>query len=349
MNSSELFYFSSFLIFVIAMLAVDLGLVNKKDHVISYKEAFYWSTFWVTLALLFYLFLYFFSHKIHGITNIEELKYYSSLYKQHIKINPSDFQESIRNYRHLFSLEFITGYIIELSLSVDNIFIIILIFNSFKVERRLFHRVLFWGILGAIIFRCLFIFAGAFLINRFAWILYLFAGFLVYTGLKMLFTKDEQEEIDTEKHFIIKFASRFFKVHPRFEGNKFFIKKGGRTFVTPLFLVLLMIEFSDLIFAVDSIPAIFAVTKNPFVVFFSNIFAVLGLRSLFFLLINVLDRFHFFKYGLAVLLTFIGLKMFFAEWLKEMGFTINYSLLVILLILFLSVILSLVFPKKNLK
>ncbi len=347
MNQSEVFCFSAFIVFVAIMLAVDLGIFNKKDHIIKSREALVWSTVWVSLALLFYGFLYKYAEKIHGIETIEELKSYVVLYGQKVKINPIDFEQSLRSYRSIFSLEFLSGYVIELSLSVDNIFIIILIFAAFKVQKQLYHRVLFWGIIGAVVFRCIFIFAGSFLINQFFWILYIFAGFLIFTGIKMLINRDEVETVDSEKHVVVKFASHFFKVHPKFYGNKFFIKKDQQSYITPLFLVLLMIEFSDIVFAVDSIPAVFAVTKDPYIVFFSNIFAILGLRSMFFLLINVVHKFHFFKYGLAILLIFIGLKMILAEKLEAIGFTITHSLIVILSILLGSIILSFLFPEKG--
>lgn len=347
MNHSEILYFAGFIVFVAVMLALDLGIFNKRDHIIKSKEAMLWSGVWVTLALVFYGFLYKYAEKIHGIETIEELKRYVLLYGQKVKINPDDLEQSLRSYRSVFSLEYLTGYVIELSLSIDNIFIIILIFAAFKVQKHLYHRVLFWGILGAVVFRCIFIFAGSFLISRFSWILYVFAAFLIFTGVKMLLNKDEEEAIDSEKHIVVKWASRFFKVHPKFVENKFFTIREGKRYITPLFLVLLMIEFSDIIFAVDSIPAIFAVTKDPYIVFFSNIFAILGLRSMFFLLINVVDKFHFFKYGLSLLLIFIGLKMLLAEQLEAFGFTVSHSLIVILSILLGSVILSFLFPEKK--
>ena len=262
-------------------------------------------------------------------------------------INEQNYTQSISNYRNELSLEFLTGYVIEEALSMDNLFVIILIFSAFNVEKRLYHRVLFWGIIGAVVFRFIFIFTGAFLITKFEWIIYLFAIFLIFTGIRMFLNRNEEEKIETDSHPVVKFASRYFSIHEHFVGNKFTVKINHKRLITPLFLVLLIIEFTDILFAVDSIPAIFAVTKDPFIVFFSNIFAILGLRSMFFLLINVMHKFHFFKHGLSLLLVFIGLKMVFNDWLKSVGFNIEYSLIIIGLIMTISIVLSLLIPEKK--
>jgi tellurite resistance protein TerC len=221
----------------------------------------------------------------------------------------------------------------------------VLIFTAFGVNKRHYHKVLFWGIIGAIVMRFTFIFAGAALISQFNWILYLFGAFLVYTGIRMYINRNDEKEIDPQNNKIVKFASRYFTVHPKFEGNRFFVTIDHKKLITPLFLALLTIEFTDLLFAVDSIPAVFSITKDPYIVFFSNIFAILGLRSMFFLLVNVMDRFHYLKTGLAALLTFIGLKMLAANYVDKIGLTTGNSLLVILAILALSVGASLLFPK----
>ncbi|MEI6817710.1 MAG: TerC/Alx family metal homeostasis membrane protein [Bacteroidota bacterium] len=347
MNSSELLYFSLFILFVLVALLLDLGLFNKHDKIIRPRQAMVKTVVWVSLALLFYLFLNLFGENIHGISTIETLKMHVAKYGQSVAILDNDYAQSINNYRHELSLEFITGYLIEEALSMDNLFVIILIFTAFGVEKRLYHRVLFWGILGAIVFRCLFIFTGAILVTKFEWILYLFAAFLVFTGIRMFVNRNEEEKVETENHPVVRFASKYFSIHKHFEGNKFFVRINKKNLITPLFLVLLIIEFTDILFAVDSIPAIFAVTKDPYIVFFSNIFAILGLRSLFFLLINIIHKFHFFKHGLSVLLVFIGVKMVLNDWLKTIGFTIEYSLLVIALIFALSILLSLLIPEKK--
>ncbi|MCF8283967.1 MAG: TerC family protein [Sphingobacteriales bacterium] len=345
--SNELLFISSFAIFIVLMLAFDLGVFNKKDHVIKYREAVIMSLIWVCFALAFYVLLTLHGEWIHGVDSMDRLREVVMLHKHNINIIPTDYLASLELYRSNLALEFITGYLIEYALSVDNIFVIVLVFTAFSVREKYYHRVLFWGILGAIIMRFLFIFLGATMIREFEWILYLFGAFLVYTGVMMFVKRNEEEKIETENHPAVKFASKLFKVFPRYVGRNFFVRKGGVNLVTPLFIVLIVIEFTDLIFAVDSIPAIFSVTKDPYIVFFSNIFAILGLRSMFFLLVNVIHQFHYLKIGLSVLLTFIGVKMLAHDWLHSIGFETIHSLIVIVLILALSIIASLVFPKKE--
>jgi tellurite resistance protein TerC len=348
--SSEAIFFGGFLLFIILMLSIDLGLFNKKDHIVTLKEAAIMSFIWVSFAIGFYILLITEGQQLHGIENYKQLAFITQKHLHAITLIPGDFNASLHIYNQNLGLEFLTGYVIEYALSVDNIFIMVLIFTSFGVNEKYYHRVLFWGIVGAVIMRFLFIFLGATLIDRFDWIIYVFGAFLIYTGATLFIKRNEEEEIDTENHTIVKFASRRFSVHPEFVGNKFFIKKDdGKRFITPLFVVLLIVEFTDLIFAVDSIPAIFAVTKDPYIVFFSNIFAILGLRSMFFLLVNVIHKFHYLKTGLSFLLVFIGIKMLAHTWLHEIGFTTAHSLLVILFILTASITLSLVFPKKEKK
>jgi tellurite resistance protein TerC len=346
--SSELLFIGGFLVFIVLILALDLGLFSKKDHVISLKQAGIMSFIMVALALGFYFLLITEGQQLHGIDSYAKLQQIVKAHKHAITLVPGDFDASLKIYNQNLGIEFLTGYVIEYALSVDNIFVIVLIFSAFAVPEKYYHRVLFWGILGAIIMRFIFIFAGAALINQFSWILYVFGAFLIFTGVKMFFSNDEDDNIDTEKHPVVKFASKFFAIHPKYEGNNFFHKINGKRFITPLFLVLLIVEFTDLIFAVDSIPAIFAVTKDAYIVFFSNIFAIMGLRSMFFLLINIIHKFHYLKTGLAFLLTFIGVKMLAHHYLKEWGFTTEHSLFIILFILTASVVASLVFPKKKL-
>ncbi|MDA9555076.1 TerC/Alx family metal homeostasis membrane protein [Pelobium sp.] len=345
--SSELVFFGAFTLFIILMLAIDLGLFHKKDQPVSLGQAGIMSAVWVAFALCFYFFLKTEGQQLHNIQNQAHLEEIVKGYQHNISIKSSNFQENLNRYKENLSLEFITGYVVEYALSVDNIFVMVLIFAAFGVKEKYYHRVLFWGILGAVLMRFLFIFIGATLINQFGWILYLFGAFLIYSGAMMFFNKDEEEKIDTQNHKVVKFASKYFAVFPEFVGNKFFHKIEGKSFITPLFLVLLIVEFTDVIFAVDSIPAIFAVTKDPYIVFFSNIFAILGLRSMFFLLVNVIHKFHYLKTGLAVLLVFIGAKMLAHHWLSEWGFTTVHSLFVILGILTVSVVASLIFPKKE--
>lgn len=296
---------------------------------------------------MFFLFLKQYGHLIHGIISQDQLIALAKNYQPDMDFSKGDFASEISRYNDRISIDFLTGYFIEYSLSVDNLFVILLIFSSFAVPPVYYKKVLFWGVLGAIVLRMLFIFSGSMLIAQFHWILYLFGAFLVFSGLKILWTKDEDEKMDTEKHPMVRLASKYFSVHPEYVKGKFFFKENGKKFITPLFLVLLVVEFSDLVFAVDSVPAIFSVTKDPYIVFFSNIFAIMGLRSLFFLLSNIMHLFSYLKYGLGVLLAFIGVKMLFEHWFASIGFNNLISLFIILGILSGSIILSMLFPKKD--
>jgi tellurite resistance protein TerC len=345
--SNELIFISGFIVFILIMLALDLGLFAKTDKPVSLKQAGIMSAVWIAMSLGFYTLILNFGHLLHHIDSFAALQQINIDNFHHLKLNPNDFAGSLELYRKNLGLEFITGYVVEYALSVDNIFVIVLVFTAFGVNPKYYHKVLFWGIIGAVLMRFAFIFLGSALITRFHWILYLFGAFLVYTGVSMFINRNQEDKIDPENHKIVKLASKYFAVHPQFEGNKFFVRINGKKLITPLFLVLLIIEVTDLVFAVDSIPAIFSITKDPYIVFFSNIFAILGLRSMFFLLVNIIDKFHYLKIGLAVLLAFIGLKMLAANYVDRIGLTTGNSLLIILAILVISVVASLVFPKKQ--
>ncbi len=345
--SNESIFFGSFILFIILMLAIDLGVFNKKDKKVNMTEAAVMSLIWVSFAIGFYFLLLNKGEILHGVTNFSELQEITTRHFQNIKLDPNNFPLSLSYYKQNLALEFLTGYVIEYALSVDNIFVMVLIFSAFNVDEKYYHRVLVWGIIGAVIMRFLFIFIGSTLISEFGWIMYIFGAFLLYTGVMMFLNREEEEKIDTENHKVVRFASRYFSVYPEYVGHQFFVRINGKNMITPLFIVLLIVEFTDLIFAVDSIPAIFAVTKDPYIVFFSNIFAILGLRSMFFLLVNVIHKFHYLKTGLSFLLVFIGLKMLGHHWLEEWGFTTKHSLFVILFILTVSIVASLAFPKKE--
>ncbi|HJP62621.1 MAG TPA: TerC family protein [Mucilaginibacter sp.] len=345
--SSELIFIAGFVVFIFIMMAIDLGLFGKADKPVSLKQAALMSGVWVALALVFYGLIFQYGHLLHHVDSFARLKEINERHFHHLQLNPNDFAASLQLYRKNLGLEFITGYVVEYALSVDNIFVMVLIFTAFAVQPRYYHKVLLWGIIGAIVMRFLFIFLGATLISQFHWILYLFGAFLVYTGVMMFINRNNEDEIDPENHKVVKFASKYFAVHPKFEGGKFFVKIDRKKFITPLFLVLLIIEVTDLVFAVDSIPAIFSITKDPYIVFFSNIFAIMGLRSMFFLLVNIIDKFHYLKTGLAVLLAFIGLKMLAGDYAEKIGLTTGMSLLIILGILVVSIGASLLFPKKK--
>ena len=294
-----------FNVFVLIMLALDLGVFNRKSHVISVKESISWTLVWIALALTFNL----------GIG--------------HFMGNDK-------------ALEFLTGYVIEKSLSVDNIFVIALLFSYFSVPPRYQHKVLFWGILGALVMRATMIAVGAKLIAEFAWIIYVFGAFLILTGIKMI--AKQETDIHPEQTFVVRLFRRFIPVTRDYHEGHFFVRQQGALMATPLFIALLVVEFTDLIFAVDSIPAIFAVTRDPFIVYTSNVFAILGLRSLYFALAGVLDKFHYLKFGLGLVLTFVGIKMLLGH--SPWRIDTHISLGVIVLILTGSVIASLVWPKK---
>jgi tellurite resistance protein TerC len=302
--STQFWLWTGFNLFVLAMLAIDLGVFHRKAHVVSLRESLSWSGVWVALALLFNLGVWHFA----GSTK---------------------------------ALEFFTGYLIEKSLSIDNVFVFALLFGYFAVPPLHQHKVLFWGILGALVMRAIMIVAGAALITQFSWIIYLFGAFLVLTGLKMIFKREE--EIHPERNPLVRLFKRFIPVTSDYRGDRFFVRENGVLFATPLFVVLLLVEFTDLIFAVDSIPAIFAVTTDPFIVYTSNVFAILGLRSLYFALAGVMDKFHYLKVGLGVVLTFVGIKMLLVHTAYKIDTLV--SLAVIVLILTASVFASLRWPK----
>jgi tellurite resistance protein TerC len=288
-----------FNLFVLLMLALDLGLFHRKSKEISVKDALFWTGVWIAFAFLFNVFVYY-------------------------------------QFGQEKAFEFFTGYIIEKSLSVDNIFVIILIFSYFNVPAAYQHKVLFWGILGALLLRVGFIFAGVELIHRFHWLIYIFGAFLIFTGIKIAMQGDIK--LDPEHNPVVKFTRKLFRITPDFEKDKFFVHKNGLLWATPLFVVVILIEATDLVFAVDSIPAILAISDDTFIVYTSNVFAILGLRSLYFALAGIEKYFVYLKYGLAVILVFVGVKMCIADWYK---IPIEISLAFIILTLSMSVLASL--------
>jgi tellurite resistance protein TerC len=332
------------------MLFLDLGLFRKKGyHKISIKESLTWTCVWVGLSLLFFLFTRFFGHLLHGIDDITSLQNVVALHHNHLDITGLTYQEALTKYNHNLSLQYITGYIIEYSLSMDNVFVILMIFISFNVPEKYYKKVLMWGIIGAIIMRFLFIFMLSAVIHKAEWVLYFFGALLLYTAFVMAkeFFRKTEKKIDVEHHVMVRFARKFFPVHPQFEAHKFWIKKKRIIYITPLFLVLMVVEFSDVIFAVDSVPAIFAVTRDPYIVFFSNVFAIMGLRSLFFLLSHFFNKFYYLKLGLAILLGFIGVKMLLPVINQAWKLPTELSLLLILGILATSIVASLVKSRKE--
>jgi len=347
MSFHEIIFFLGFLSLVVFMLMMDMGVFHKKDNVVSFKEAALWTCVWVTVALLFYFFVYFFADLIHGPETIDDLISLNTRFNHKLQLQGLSFEQALPLYRHVLSLEYLTGYLMEKSLSIDNIFVMILIFNAFAIEKKYYRRVLFYGILGAIIFRFIFIFTASALMQRFEWILFIFGAMLIFAGIKTFAERNREDEIDIKNHPVVKFLSRRNIATPDFQGHNFFIKRGSRILCTPLFLALIVIEISDIVFAFDSVPAVFAVSKDPFVVFCSNIFAILGLRSLFFMMERVMNRFHFLKIGLSVLLVFIGIKMFLP--LFDIEMSVSVSLLAIVGIIAISIIASLIFNKRSAK
>ena len=335
-----------FIVVIALLLFLDLGVLHKKDHVVTFKESAGWTAVWVTLSLLFFLFLRWQGDMVVNVHDKEHFVAQNELYEHHVNYDDNlTWEQNVNKYNKQLSLEYITGYLIELSLSIDNVFVMIMIFLSFGVEKQYYHRVLFYGILGAIVLRFIFIFAASALIQKFHWLLLVFGAFLIYSGIKMFIDRNKSESIDVENHPVVKFLAKRNLSTSVFDGHNFFTKVDGRWLCTPLFVVLMIIEFSDIIFAFDSIPAIFSVTEDPHIVFFSNIFAILGLRSMFFMLESIMDKFAYLRIGLSVLLTFIGVKMFLPYFGIEIG--IVPSLVTILSILTLSVLLSVLFPPKK--
>ncbi|MBA3912399.1 MAG: TerC family protein [Acidobacteriales bacterium] len=299
-----LLFWIGFNVFVLAMLALDLGVFNRRAHVVKVREAAIWSIVWISLAAIFAVIIYFW----HGRAP---------------------------------TLEFVTGYVVELSLSVDNLFVFLVIFRYFRVPAEHQHKVLFWGIIGALIMRAIFIFAGVSLIRRFEWITYIFGAFLVYSGVKLF--RQEETEVHPESNPVLRLFRKVMPVTKEFQGDRFFVRRQG-LFATPLLIVLLLVETTDILFAADSVPAILAITVDAFIVYTSNVFAILGLRSMYFALAGLIERFHYLHYGLSVVLIFIGAKMLVAHYYKV---PIGLALGFVVAVLLGSVVASLVRPKEE--
>jgi tellurite resistance protein TerC len=343
---SEFYLLAGFVVVVISVLLFDLLVVGRNSHVVKPREAMIWTSVWVSLALLFYLVLANFGHLLHNINSPERLAEITRLYNPELHYSTSGFENMLREYRHHMGINYVTGFIIEQTLSVDNVFVMLILLEGFGVALKNYKRVLFWGILGAIVLRFIFIFAGSALVQKFDWILLIFGAFLVYQSIHLLVAKDHGMK-DPQTHPVVRFLSKRIRLIPHYIGAKFWTFKGKKLFFTPLFVVLVMIELTDLLFAFDSIPAVFAVTRDPYVVFFSNIFAIIGLRSLFFLLAGLVEKFRFLKHGVSVLLAVVGLKLLFHTWLEHIGFESWYSLVVIGSVLAFSILLSVMFPLKE--
>jgi tellurite resistance protein TerC len=344
--SPELLMMGGFLVLIVAMLLADLLWVGRNAHIVGPGEALRWSCVWIGMALCFYVFLHFWGHLLHGITTPEHLAEVTEKYFPGVKYRSTDFAGMLAEYRHNLSVVYLSGYFIEKTLSIDNIFVILMILRSFSVPLRDYKSVLFWGILGALVLRFVFIFAGAALIQRFHWLLLVFGAFLVYQGLKIVWEKEETHK-DPHEFRIVRFLSKHVRITAGYTDDRFWLRRDGQLWFTPLLLVLVLIEFTDLLFAMDSIPAVFSVSLDPFIVFFSNIFAIIGLRALFFLVADMIDRFRYLKYGVSVLLGFVGLKLLLHSWLEKAGFKPVYSLIFISAVIIVSILLSLRKPSQN--
>jgi tellurite resistance protein TerC len=304
-----------FISLVVLLLALDLGLFHRTAHAVNVREALFWSGVWITLALLFNVFIYF-GYENHWLG--------------------MDLPEMEPDGRAA-AVFFFTGYVVEKSLSIDNLFVMAVIFSYFHVPALYQHRVLFWGILGAIIMRGAMILAGVVLIQRFHWVLYVLGAFLIVTAVRMLLT---HEKLQPKKNYLVALATRFFPVTPDFDGSRFIVRKNGRLLLTPLALALIAVESADVVFAVDSIPAIFAITLDPFLVFTSNVFAILGLRSLYFAVAGIIDRFYYLRVSLAVVLLLVGIKMVLTDLVQPVPGLTYYTLGVIVLVLLIGVAAS---------
>lgn len=321
-------FYAGFTIFVIGVLALDLGVFHRTAHVVAFREAAAWSVFWVALAVAF------------GFAFGEFAQFRLSRDERLLAIPGFDAGAEA----HRAMLQFFTGYLVEKALSVDNIFVFVVIFTYFNIPEKYQHRILFYGILGALVFRCIFIAVGAALI-QYHWVVVLFGVFLIFTGIKVLLAPEKP--LAPEKNPVLKFLMRVLPVTPHLDGQRFFTRHNGAFMATPLFIALVFIELSDIVFAVDSVPAIFAITKEPMIVFTSNIFAILGLRAMFFLLAGVVHKFRYLKYGLGLVLVFVGLKM---VWLNDAfggKFPITWSLAIISTLIGGSILLSFIIPEKK--
>lgn len=313
-------YFA-FTLFVCLMLVLDLGVFHRKAHAVSFREAAIWTVVWISLALLFNVGLYYFSlHEFQKIEGFQEIW------------NATPHEKAWQ-----VSLEFLTGYVVEKSLAVDNIFVFVIVFSYFGIPLKYQHRVLFFGILGALVFRAIFITLGSFLM-QFFWIGWVFGAFLILTGIKMIISSSEM--VQPENNSLIRIVRRLIPVTGEFHGQRFFVRLDGVLYATPLFIALAFLEMTDIVFAVDSVPAIFALTEEPFIVFTSNIFAILGLRAMYFMLAGVMDRFEYLKYGLALVLIFVGMKMAFLNDAFGGKFPIGWSLAIIAILIFGSAAIS---------
>jgi len=346
---TQLIFLGAF--FVVLMLGMlwDLGVFTKtQQEEVTAAQALKHTAGWFSIGLLMTVVVYFFHGELQSIQTLDDFRQYQLDYKVQLDLS-AGFDRAMADFSKMAAVSYLSGFLLEYALSIDNLFVILLIFQSFKMSGENQKRILIWGVIGAVVLRFLFIYLGSEIVSKFEWVMYLFGAFLVYSGFKMLGSGDE-DAIDTDNHVVVRYARKWFRVADNNPAEtRFFIRQNGYLYLTIPFLVLIIVDVTDVVFAVDSVPAVFGVTRDPYLVFFSNIFAVMGLRSLYFLLGAGMDKFYSLKYGLSMILVYIGLKMLLEKYAHQYGFNEIHNLLVIIGILCLSIFWSIWFPKENIE
>jgi tellurite resistance protein TerC len=346
-NMTQAIFLGAFFLVLMVGMLWDLGVFSKTTHdEVTANQALKHTLGWFSVGLLMTFFIYYFHADLQNVFTKEDLLRYQLDYKVQLQLSGS-LDQALQDFSKTAAISYLSGFLLEYALSIDNLFVILLIFQSFKMNGENQKRILIWGVIGAVVLRFLFIFLGSEIVSKFEWVMYLFGAFLVYSGFKMLGSGDE-EAIDTDNHVVVRYARKWFRVADNNPSEtRFFIREQGKLFLTIPFLVLIIVDITDVVFAVDSVPAVFGVTRDPYLVFFSNIFAVMGLRSLYFLLGAGMDKFYSLKYGLSLILVYIGLKMLLEKYAHQYGFNEIHNLLVIIAILGLSIFWSIWFPKSD--
>lgn len=346
-DMTQIIFLSVFFIVLMVGMLWDLGVFSKSTHdEVTAKQALMHTLGWFSVGLLMTAFVYLFHGDLQSIAQVSDLMKYQVDYKVQFDMSQG-FEHAMHDFSKTAAISYLSGFLLEYALSIDNLFVILLIFQSFKMNGENQKRILIWGVIGAVVLRFLFIYLGSEIVSKFEWVMYLFGAFLVFSGFKML-KSGEEEAFETDNHVVVRFAKKWFRVAENNPNEtRFFIRENGKLFLTIPFLVLIIVDVTDVVFAVDSVPAVFGVTRDPYLVFFSNIFAVMGLRSLYFLLGAGMDKFYSLKYGLSMILVYIGLKMLLEKYAHMYGFNEIHNLLVIISILALSIFWSIWFPKEN--
>ena len=344
---TQLIFLGAFFVVLMVGMLWDLGVFSKTtEHEVSAKQALTHTAGWVSVGLAMTFVIYLFHGDLQNIQGMNDLLNYQLEYKVQLDLS-GGFEQAMADFSKTSAISYLSGFLLEYALSIDNLFVILLIFQSFKMNGENQKRILIWGVIGAVVLRFLFIYLGSEIVSKFEWVMYIFGAFLVYSGFKMLGSGDD-DAFETDNHVVVRYAKKWFRVAENNPSEtRFFIRENGKLFLTIPFLVLIIVDITDVVFAVDSVPAVFGVTRDPYLVFFSNIFAVMGLRSLYFLLGAGMDKFYSLKYGLSMILVYIGLKMLLEKYAHMYGFNEIHNLLVIISILALSIFWSIWFPKAN--